>query len=154
VAYTLSKNIDNVSETLESLGSANAQNIRNFASWRGLSDFDVPNRVVASYVYELPFGKGKQFANHGLLSWIVGGFRTSGSYTFYSGKPFTVNSGGAIGNSIDPFGIEQAVPNVIGTPKVLGNVNCWFYASTNAACRALDPTGYECFCPAGSRTVR
>ena len=30
-AYTLSKNIDNVSETLESLGSGTSQNIRNFA---------------------------------------------------------------------------------------------------------------------------
>jgi hypothetical protein len=144
-AYTLSKSIDNVSEVLESLGSGNTQNIRNFRAWRGPSDFDVLNRVVFSYVYELPFGKGRQFAQSGLLSWIVGGFRTSGSYTFASGKPFTVSSGGAIGNTIDPFGIELAVPNVTGTPQMVGNVNCWFYASTNAACRGLVPTGTNAF---------
>ena len=141
----LSKNIDNVSETLESLGSGGVQNIRDFKSWRGLSDFDVPNRVVMSYVYELPFGRGRQFATHGPLSWIIGGFRTSGSYTYASGKPFTVSSGGAIGNSIDPAGTDLAVPNVIGTPQILGNANCWFYASTNSACRALDPTGTNAF---------
>jgi hypothetical protein len=145
LAYTLSKNIDNVSEALESLGSGGAQNIRNFQAWRGLSDFDVPNRVVFSYIYDLPFGKGRQFANQGILSWIIGGFRTSGSYTFATGKPFTVTSGGGIGNSIDPFGTQQAVPNVIGTPQMVGNVNCWFYSSTNAACRAIDPTGTNAF---------
>jgi hypothetical protein len=145
LAYTLSKNIDNVSEPLESLGSGGAQNIRDFASWRGLSDFDSRNRVVFSYVYELPFGKGRPFANHGLLSWIVGGFRTSGSYTFASGKPFTVSSGGAIGNSIDSNGTQVAVPNVIGTPQILGNVSCWFYASTNSACRAISPNGINAF---------
>jgi len=145
LAYTFSKSIDNVSEPLESLGSGGAQNIRNFAQWRGPSDFDVPHRVVLSYLYELPFGKGKRFASHGPLAWIVGGFRTSGSYTFASGKPFTVSSGGAIGNSIDPNGTQMAVPNVIGTPQVIGNVNCWFYASTNAACRAIDPNGSDAF---------
>jgi hypothetical protein len=145
LAYTASKNIDNVSEPLESLGSGGVQNIRNFKAWRGLSDFDVPNRVVVSYIYELPFGKGRQFATHGPLSWIIGGFRTSGSYTYASGKPFTIGSGGAINNSIDPAGADGAVPNVIGTPQILGNVNCWFFASTNSACRGLDPNGVNAF---------
>ncbi|HZT33689.1 MAG TPA: TonB-dependent receptor [Bryobacteraceae bacterium] len=145
LSYTFSKNIDNVNEPLESLGSGGVQNIRNFAAWRGPADFDVPHRVVLSYVYELPFGKGKPLASHGVLSWIVGGFRTSGSYTFASGKPFTVSSGGAIGNSIDPAGAELAVPNVIGTPLILGNPGCWFYASQNSACRALAPSATNAF---------
>jgi hypothetical protein len=32
---------------------------------RALSGFDVPQRVVASYLYELPFGKGKPFVSTG-----------------------------------------------------------------------------------------
>ena len=59
-------------------------------SWHGPSDFDVPQRLVVSYVYELPFGKGKALANHGPLSYILGGFQTSGSLTLASGRPFTV----------------------------------------------------------------
>ena len=128
-----------------SLGSGATQNIRNFRAWRGPSDFDVLNREVVSYVYELPFGKGRRFASSGPLSWIAGGFRTSGSYTFAGGKPFTVSSGGAIANTLDPFGVELAVPNVIGTPRMVRNVSCWFYVSTNAACRGLDPSGTNAF---------
>jgi hypothetical protein len=29
-----------------------------------------------------------------------------------------------------------AAPNVIGTTEIVGNVNCWFYASNNKACAA------------------
>jgi hypothetical protein len=145
LAYTLSKSIDNVPQPLENGGSGGVQNPRDFAAWKGLSDFDVPNRVVLSYVYELPFGKGKQFASGGILSKVVGGFTTSGSYTYASGRPYTVNSGGSIGSSIDPAGSATAVPNVIGTPLTVGNVNCWFYTSSNSACAALAPNSTDAF---------
>jgi hypothetical protein len=29
---------------------------------------------------------------------------------------------------------------MIGTPKIVGNVNCWFYTSRNISCTALSPT--------------
>ena len=33
-----------------------------FKKWdKGHSEFDVPQRLVFSYVYELPFGRGKRF---------------------------------------------------------------------------------------------
>jgi len=144
LAYTLSKNIDNVADPLTA-NSGNAQDGRNLRAWRALSDYDVPQRVVFSYVYELPFGKGKPVASRGPLAWIVGGFRTSGAYTHTSGRPFTVTSGGSLANAIDPFGAHTAVPNVIGTPLVPENVDCWFYSSRNGACRALAPSATDAF---------
>lgn len=98
-----------------------------------------------SYVYELPFGKGKPMASKGPLSWIVGGFRTAGGYTFATGRPLTINSGGSLSTALDPFGAATALPNVIGTPLLPQNVDCWFYSSRNPACKALAPNASDAF---------
>jgi hypothetical protein len=81
-AYTFSKSIDNTAEQL-GVGGSNSfdQNGRDYRSWRGPSDFDYRHRWVTSYVYDLPFGKGKAMASSGVLSYIIGGFRTSGGLT-------------------------------------------------------------------------
>jgi hypothetical protein len=142
VAYTWSKSIDNTAEHLSAYGSNSfGQNGYNFGTWRGLSDFDVPQRVVVSYVYELPFGKGKPMANQGWLSYVVGGFQTSGSLTLASGRPFTVFAGGN-SSSID-IGLQNALANVIGTPVLPKAVTCWFYASKNSGCGGI--TGADAF---------
>jgi len=143
-AYTYSRSIDNTPQELES-NSGSAQNGRDYASWKGPSDFDYPHRFVASYIYELPFGRGRRMLQTGVLSYILGGFRTSGVYTFASGRPFTVNSGGTLNNSIDPFGAATAVPLVVGTPVIVGDVNCWFYTSKNNACKTLAPNLTDAF---------
>jgi len=137
IVYTYSRSIDNTPQELES-NSGGSPNGRAFSTWAGPSDFDTPHRFIASYIYELPFGRGKRFAQSGLLSYVVGGFRTSGVYTFASGRPFTVNSGGSIGSTLDKFG-ATATPNLIGTPTILGDVSCWFYVAKNKSCAALAP---------------
>jgi len=147
-AYTNSKSIDNTAEHLSAYGSNSfGQNGRDFKSWRGLSDFDVPQRLVFSYVYELPFGKGKAMASHGILSYIAGGFQTSGALTLASGRPFTIFA--ASNNSSIDIGLQQALANVIGTPVMPQTVNCWFYASKNSGCNGI--TGTDAFAtpPAG-----
>jgi hypothetical protein len=102
--------------------------------------------VAVSYLYQLPFGFGRAYLNSGILSKIVGGFETSGVYTYYSGHPFTVNEGGGLGTSLDAFGQATAVPNVVGKPVVVGDPTCWFYVSANNACKTLEPNltdGYQ-----------
>ncbi len=149
-AYTYSRSLDNTPQELEGNSGA-PPNGRDYNFWYGNSDFDIPHRLALSYVYELPFGHGKSFLNDGVLSYIFGGFRTSGIYTFYSGHPFTVNEGGTLNSALDPFGQATAVPNVIGTPQVVGNPDCWYFASQNKACQALSPNGSNAFVllPAG-----
>jgi hypothetical protein len=144
VAYTRSKSIDDTPEELEN-NSGGSQNGYDQSAWRGPSDFDYPNRLVASYVIELPFGHGKRFVSSGVGAWILGGWRTAGVYTFYSGRPFTVVSGSNYSTAIDLYGAATAVPNVVGTPQIPGNINCWFYASNNKSCVALDPSGANAF---------
>ncbi len=117
--------------------------------WTGPSDFDTPQRVVFSYVYDLPAGRGHQLFSHGLAAQILGNWRTSGVYTFSNGLPFTVYSGGSLTTALDPNGasdpVNTAVPNVIGKALIVGNVNCWYYASQNPYCDALAPNATDAF---------
>jgi hypothetical protein len=139
-AYTYSKSIDNTGEHLATTQSF-GQNGRDFNSWRGPSDFDVPHRFVVSYVYELPFGKGRHFSASGPIDYVVGGWRLSGGLTFASGRPFTPTAN-SNNSSIDK-GLETALPNVVGPAFVPGDVDCWFYNSRRTACKTLYPSATD-----------
>ena len=72
-AYTYSKSIDYAQEHLFSGGSNSfMQNARNLREQRGRSDFDYRHRWVTSYIYEVPFGKGKAYLTEGVPSHILG----------------------------------------------------------------------------------
>jgi hypothetical protein len=140
-AFTHSRSLDNAPEELES-NSGDAPDGRNAASWYGPSDFDIPNRVAASYVYDLPFGKGQRMLQRGPAAWILGDWETSGVYTYYSGHPFQINENDGNHNSIlDPYGYTTATPNQTGKPRLVGDPDCWFFASKNSACGARAPSG-------------
>jgi hypothetical protein len=134
-AYTYSRSLDNTPEELEN-NPGGPPNGRDETSWYGPSEFNTPHRVSLSYVYELPFGKGKPMLQSGPLSWILGNWRTSGVFTYYSGPPFTAIWGN---ESIffDPTsnGYATAVPKVVGKVSYVKNPNCWFYyAGSSTGC--------------------
>jgi hypothetical protein len=94
-AYTYSKSIDYAQEHLAAGGTGSfTQNARNLRERRGPSDFDVRHRFVGSYIWELPFGKGRSYLHDGVLAHIVGGWRLSGLANVRSGRPFTVAANG------------------------------------------------------------
>jgi hypothetical protein len=55
---------------------------------KGNGDYDVRNRFVASYVYDLPFGKGKRYLGgaSGALNKLVSGWQATGITTFSTGQ--------------------------------------------------------------------
>ncbi len=61
----------------------------------GPSDFDVPTRFVASYVYNLPFGRGQRLASgvNRVANEAVGGWELTGITTLQRGFPYSVSAG-------------------------------------------------------------
>lgn len=61
-----------------------------------ISDLDRPHRIVVNGIWELPFGKGKRWANsvNAVANGIIGGWQLGGVYTFQSGAP--INFGNII----------------------------------------------------------
>jgi len=60
----------------------------NLRAERGTSDFDVTQRLVLNYVWELPFGRGRAFLKEGVVGKILEGWQIAGITTFSSGIPF------------------------------------------------------------------
>jgi hypothetical protein len=131
-AYTYSHSLDNSPEELET-NSGDAPNGRNYGAWYGNSDFDVRHRISANYTYELPFGHGKAMLQSGPAAWILGNWRTSGVYTFYSGHPFQANWGNE-SSLLDAYGFATAVPNQVAPVHYLKKQQCWFYEGSNSNC--------------------
>ena len=92
-SYTLSK-------TTANSGGANAQS--RFEPYldnarpqldAGRSSWNVRHNIKANVIWELPFGAGKRFLNHGgVLNAIVGNWQTSWIVNFQSGAPLTIHS--------------------------------------------------------------
>jgi hypothetical protein len=73
-----------------------------------ISSFDAPNRLVFSYVLDLPFGKGKHFFNsaHGITDKLIGGWSVNGIATLQNGFPLA---------------LMDASPNLFETNFGIGN---------------------------------
>jgi hypothetical protein len=84
-AYTFSKNIDATSTGNTAFNTAyNDQS--NINASRGISDFNRPQRLSVSYVYELPFFEHAGGVAHTALA----GWSVSGVTIFQSGSPFSI----------------------------------------------------------------
>jgi len=66
------------------------QNAYNLAAQKGPSDSNVTRRFVFSATWDLPFGRGKRYASHGVAAAIAGGWEVSGIWTAQDGPPFTL----------------------------------------------------------------
>ncbi len=63
----------------------------NYEADRSVSGFDLPNIFSASFVYDIPVGKGKSFSTHNnAVDYIVGNWQVGGIVSAHSGQPFDV----------------------------------------------------------------
>jgi hypothetical protein len=137
VAYTNSKLIsdtDTLTSWLEtSVGGIQDNN--NLRGERSLSSQDVPQRLVASYVLDLPFGQGKRFVPgvSGALSKLVGGWGLDGVTTFQRGFPLVFTNGQA--NDVTLFGAGSRPDVVSGCRRLTsGDVHRRLTEWFNTAC--------------------
>ena len=88
--YTWAKNIE------EGLSHQDSYNLR---ASRGLATIDIAHRFVISYLYELPFGKGRKFGSKtsSVVDAFIGGWQFNGITTFQSGTPLTITANNTAG---------------------------------------------------------
>lgn len=102
--------------------------VNNYDIWSdyGPANWDVPHRLVVSYVWDMPFFRD---SDNGLLKGVLGGWQVAGVSTIQSGTPLNV--------TIQPdranIGIGSQRPNLVNAgvsldcqanPNGLGLVNC------------------------------
>jgi hypothetical protein len=132
--YTWAKSTDDKSAAA-GVGATNAfaghMNEHNPSLDHGLSDFDVNHRFVTSFVYQLPFGRGKKYGNsmNKAADLALGGWQVTGITTFQKGFPFSVLAN-------DKFGLlttfTQRANLVSGCNPTGGlhkSINEWFNTS-------------------------
>jgi len=112
VAYTYSHSIDDSS----SGGDTGFVDSYNLAANRASSNFDQRHVVVISYIYDLPFFKGK-----GLTHTLLGGWQVSGITAIQTGSPFTVTNGGTSAIPGDNAGVANGVAAYFSYPDLAGN---------------------------------
>ena len=116
ISYTWGKSMDTgAGIATGSDGDSGVQNPKDYdASW-ALSAFDVRHRFVASYLIEIPAGRGHRFLGNAskVVDAVLGGWQLSGIVTLQTGNPFSPttadNTGGAVGTQR---------PNIIGDWRV------------------------------------
>jgi hypothetical protein len=130
-AYTWAKSTDSKSAAA-GIGSSGFNGWQGFLNNHdperdyGLSDFDVDHRLVGSFVYNLPFGKGEKFANDasGLKNAAIGGWQVNGIYTWQRGFPITITAAD-LGGLNDTQGTNRA--DLVGDPDAgERSVTRWF----------------------------
>jgi hypothetical protein len=147
VAYTNSKlmsNTDTLTSWLESGstgGVGQVQDFNNLNGERSLSSQDVPQRLVISYVLDLPFGHGKMWANNlsGAANKAVSGWGVDGITTFQRGFPLKITwAGPATPLANANLGVGAIRPEVVGGCSKGGSrtIQAWF----NTACFAAPPS--------------
>jgi len=145
VAYTNAKllsNTDTLTSWLEGPtgGVPGVQDWNNLKGERSLSAQDVSQRLVISYVLDLPFGHGKKFLSgmSGLANGVVSGWGIDGITTFQRGFPLKISFSGSTPLEAANLGVSNIRPNVVpGCAKKAGgnHLSQWF----NTACFAAPP---------------
>ena len=115
-AYTWSKAIDWTDDDGWAGLNWNDPNI--LRKNRAQAGYNTPQIFQMSYIYELPLGRGKPWANSGASAKILGGWQTSGIFSAVSGQPFQLTASGASLDAVD----QTQTPDQIGPTHKLGGV--------------------------------
>lgn len=144
--YVFSKSIDDAS-SIGGGGSVVAQNPLDISADRGLSSFNQKHKFTGNWIYDLPFGENRRFAQKGAASHILGGWQWSGDFTVASGLYFTPR---VLGGGLDiGRGVSGSLRAdvVAGQPISISNPSTREWFNTAAFCNP------EVNCPAGSPTT-
>jgi hypothetical protein len=110
------------------------QNVYNLRAEKGISGYDIPQRFVTSYVWQIPVGRGaKYFSSTPVVKDIISGWSLSGITEFQVGLPVTITQTNQLGG----FTSVQR-PNEVGDPLSGPHTAAqWFNTSAFVAAPAL-----------------
>jgi hypothetical protein len=119
LSYTHSKCLD------EGTSQTAPQTVNLLKANHAVCDYDLPNNMTVSSVYELPFGKGHKFLGNAnrVVNGALGGWQVAGIFTARTGLPFTPTISADQANT----GIGGQRPVVVGDPSVSNpSPTLWF----------------------------
>lgn len=148
VAYTNAKLLattDSLTSWLEGGGTGGVgqvQDWNNLKAEKSLASQDVSQRLVISYVLDLPLGRGQKFLTNmgGVGEKFVSGWGIDGVTIFQRGFPLKFTYGGSTPLSALGLGIGTLRPSAVagcskGAPAGVSRLNEWF----NTACFTAPP---------------
>ena len=118
-SYTYSKNME----------ATSFLNAGDPAVNRSISQYDRPHRLNFNSILELPFGRGKVFANHlpKAVDYVIGGWQLNNIFTYQSGAPQSFGNIIFLGNLHD-----------IPLPSDQRSVNEWFNVNSGFDTKSAD----------------
>jgi hypothetical protein len=96
---------------------------------RAPAGYDIPHMFQMGYVYDLPLGKGKKYANQGVTAAILGDWQINGVFAAVQGRPFSV---GADGGALNAPGNSQTADLVKTNVEKIGSLNEFYDKSAFA----------------------
>jgi hypothetical protein len=124
-SFTWGKAMGNSEQALEYYAGyyqANPQNIHDLAHEKGPSSFDVKLNNVASFVYQLPFGRGRKYASNlnPIVSAVAGGWDVNSIISTHTGTPLDIAYAPSTANDVtgltnDYRGQAFQRPNISGS---------------------------------------
>lgn len=131
LAFTASKSMDNSAAAVTYLGpnsSTRADQYNRRLEW-SVSPQDISRNLVVSFGYDLPFGRGKAFANSvaRLVNGLIGGWQVNGIITWQTGTPIVL----APASYTTGLNTSPQRPDNDGQSAGLGNatIDRWFNQS-------------------------
>jgi outer membrane receptor protein involved in Fe transport len=120
ISYTWSKSIDVSCSGWYGVEGCSTLNPYHLEWDKSVSGFDLTHILSASWVYTLPFGRGKRFSTGSrAANYLVGNWKLNGILTYTSGLPYEVGVSGDIANT-GMFGCCNGYYmrlNLVGDPK-------------------------------------
>lgn len=147
VSYTWSKTLDEGGDGFFGVEGGVPEDPYNPKASRGPASFNIPQMLVANFVYELPFGTGRQFnTGNRFADYIVGNWQINGIVTGRSGQNFNLVSAGDIAETGNASTYERA--NRVGNPyqsgTISGNPGCTSPAGpTKSRAQWFNPCSFE-----------
>jgi hypothetical protein len=140
VSYTRSKLMDDASSVFDAsiltgpvLNASSPADAFNRTLERDYSTGDIPHVVVASAVWDLPFGAERRSQADGFVGALVNNWTVTGVVTLQSGVPIPVTQA-TNDNAFAGFGLQR--PNLVGDPALPSGertVARWFNTAAFAA---------------------